>query len=290
MRRFAWILAAAMLLAGTTILCMSGRLPAGVSAEDTSAGRLYSPGAGHSVTALTLPEDEAGHSHALTGGGSAALVLAGRGEGGRELALELARRGVTVLLAPEDADAGEAWSWLTTREFVRIGAVALIAGESRGGNALALAAELVGGGRECAALVLSGEDGLLRDAGMAAARNILYLSVSEPSAEAAGAFLGDEKVPGTIRGYFAEGTARSAVRTGTPRLDARESLLPVIDWLGSSLGHTVELHDEDLVVPGRRILRLAGELLLVAGAGFAAMAVGVLRAEGIKRKNTYNIL
>ncbi len=284
MRRFVWVLAAALLLAGATILLGSGRLPAGVSAADTTAGTLYSPGAGPGVTALTLPEDEAGHSHTFTGGGSAALVLAGRGEGGRELALELARRGVTVLLASADTGAGEAWRWLTSREFVRIGTVALIAGESRGQEALALASELVGGGRECAALVLTGEDGLLSAAGTSAARNILYLSVSEPSAAAAGAFLGDEKGPGTIRGYFAEGTARSVVRTGTARLDARESLLPVIDWLGSSLGHAVELHDEDLVVPGRRTMHLAGELLLVAGAGVAAMVVGVLRAEGIKRK------
>ena len=285
MKRIVWLLAAAILLAlAAGALLSARRLPEGVSASEIPAGTLYSLGEAPGAAELTLPEDEAGHAHTLTGGGSAALILADRGENGRGQALELVRRGVTVLLASDKVSAGEAWSWLTSRDFVRIGSVALIAGSSRGAEALTLASDLVGGGRECAALVLAGDDGLLSAAGTSPARNILFLSVSEPSLEAAGAFLGDEKGPGTIRGYFGEGTARSVVRTGTPRLDAKEALLPVIDWLGSSLGHTVELHDEDLVVPGRRTLRLAGELLLLAGAGCAAGGALALRAGRVRRK------
>lgn len=289
MRHLSWVLsAAALLLALTAAVCLyaGSRLPSGVSAADTAVGELFSPGKTPGPAALSMPEDEGGHTHAVAAGGSAALLLTGRKEGGRGLAVELARRGVTALTVPESVSAGDAWDWLTSREFVRLNAAALIAGPSRGEEALALASELSGGGRECAALVLSGGDGLLNAAADCPARNILFLTPEEPAAEAAAAFLGDGEGPGKIRGYFAEGTARSAVPTGTNRLDDREALLPVIDWLGSSLGHTVELHDEDLIIPGTRTMQTAAELLLAAAAGSAAVVLGMIRADRKKRNNS----
>ena len=106
----------------------------------------------------------------------------------------------------------------------------------------------------------------------------------EPSAESAEAFLGErERRPGWIGGYFAEGTARKVVRPWSGRWDDPEALQPVIDWLGSSLGHVIELSDEDLLSPGAAVCRRWGTVCLAMGG--AALAAGLFHFRDNKNKD-----
>lgn len=237
---------------------------------DGTVLRLYRLGdAGSETVILTDHADgDGGHTHTLTLGGqsSAALVLTAPGDRSDALAVELARRGVAVLTAPGGSGAA-AWDWLTEQNFVRLSTVALVAGPGQGEEALALMGSLSGGGRECAAAVLMEDASLLSAAAGSPGRNILFLALTEPEPHAVAAFLREEeRAPGWIGGYFAEGTARKAVRPVSGRWDDREVLLPVIDWLGSSLGHTIELKDNDLIVGRRLACRRWGAACLAGGA------------------------
>lgn len=227
--------------------------------------KLFLPADSGPVPALSLPaeEGEEDHVHTLSLGGqlSAALVLRAPRDGADGLAVELARRGVAVLAAaPEDA--GAAWGWLTGQGFARLSALALLGGE----EALTLADALTGSGRESAAVILRGEEPLLERAASSPARNILFLTPGEPPMETVETFLGEpERKPGAIGGYFAEGTARRVIRRAGERWDGEETLLPVIDWLGSALGHSVELHDDDLILRERRELRTGAAVSAALG-------------------------
>lgn len=248
----------------------------GVSVTDVAlpngaAARLYRSGDDRQAGPAAFTDDD-GHTHTLApaGGSAAALLLRERGDGADALAAELARRGVAVLAAAPGADPDRAWEALTESGFARLSSLALLGGES----ALALADRLAGSGKEPAAVVLRGDGALLERAAASRARNILFLTGAEPDPGTLAAFLGEEeRKPMAIGGYFAEGTARRAVRPAPGRWDERENLLPVIDWLGSSLGHAVELPDEDLPTLTRKTARTAAATCAALGAACAGGAL-----------------
>ena len=149
-------------------------------------------------------------------------------------------------------------------------------------QAAGLLESLAGSGRESAAAVLAGDAALLDTLSVSPGRNLLFLTAAEPPREILEAFLGEtERRPGWIGGYFAEGTARKVVRPWSGRWDDPEALQPVIDWLGSSLGHVIELSDEDLLSPGAAVCRRWGTACLVLGGAALAAALPL----GRKRKN-----
>ena len=277
----ALLIAGAALLAAAALLLPRGA--AGTKLVLPGGGRAVLYGADTAQAALTVTEED-GHSHVLDAGGtaSAALLLGGRGEGTDALASELARRGVRVLAADAGTDAAEAWDRLVSQPWVRLSSVALVAGPERSKEALRLAESLAGGGREPAALILRGGEALLKEAAHTEARNVLVLVTDEPDAETVEAFLGEEeRRPGWIGGYFAEGSARAAVRCGSSRWADKTALMAAIDWLGSTLGHAVELPDDDLPALAAAHRRTAA--CIIAGAGAAACATaGILY---LKRRN-----
>ena len=81
-----------------------------------------------------------------------------------------------------------------------------------------------------------------------------------------------------IGGYFAEGTARKVIRPVSGKWDDENALLPVIDWLGSSLGHAIELKDTDLIAPGAAACRRWG-IAALAGAALAAAGAAIPRRK-----------
>ena len=221
---------------------------------------------------VTIPEED--HAHRVTTGGrcAAALVLAGRFDGARTLAAELARRGVAALIPDGNVPASEAWEWLSGQPFVRESSVALIAAESRAAAALSLGRTLAPTDRAAAAAILRGEEDTLRLAADYPGRNLLILTDREPAEEAKAAFFGADYDAGRrFSGYFSEGTARAAV-TVPGRLSARPALVTVMDWQGSALGHAVELADDD-VICGRVVCCRIGAALCVG----AAAVVRILR-------------
>ena len=282
-RLFLPALAAALLCLAGALFWRSGDLhgasASALSLPDGGTGRIYRSGAGRDAGTLALPEDEDGHTHtvSVSGGSAAALILTRRGDGSAVLAAELARRGVTAVTMPESGDASAAWDALAARDDVRLSSLALIGGA----EALDLADALADSGRECAAVILRGDGPLLERAAASKARNILFLTGAEPEKGLVTAFLGEEeRKSGDIGGYFAEGTARRVIRPAPERLDREETLLPVIDWLGSSLGHAVELPDGDLPNRSGPYIRLAAGALALAGLAAAGGAVLRIRKEG----------
>ena len=241
----------------------------GVSVKKLSlpvgTGVLYRSGDERAAgTAILADEDDDGHVHALTSAGksAAALLLRERGDGADALAAELARRGVAVLAVSPGTDSDRAWEALTESDFARPSALAVLGGA----EALALADRLAGGAGEPAAVILRG-GGLLEPAASSRARNILLLAENAPDPDLLTAFLGEpERRPMAIGGYFAEGTARRAVRPAAGGWDRRETMLPVIDWLGSCLGHAVELPDDDLPTLTRKTTRAAAAACAALGA------------------------
>jgi len=244
--------------------------------------RLYRLGdpAPETVIVTDHADGDGGHTHTLTLGGqsSAALILSGGGDRAEILAAELARRGVASLVVP--GGSGEAaWDWLTEQDFVRLSTVALIAGPGQGAETLKMMEALAGSGRESAAAALMEDASLLPSAAESPGRNILFLTLTEPERDALEAFLGEEeRSPGWIGGYFAEGTARKAARPVRGRWDDESALLPVIDWLGSSLGHAIELKDTDLIAPGAAACRRWG-IAALAGAALAAAGAAIPRRK-----------
>lgn len=173
------------------------------------------------------------------------IVLCGAG---REMAVELSRRGYAVVRAPaEQAEA--AYELLCSREEVNAGDIGLIARGARAGEALLdLSRRLSTGEKPSRALILlrwepDNTEGLA---------NVLVLSGSGQ---------------GELEGYFAESSARLKTGSGTARQDLRH----VIEWMGSSLGHPrdgVLADDELLLVPVRLCTGLS---LLSAAAGLALL-------------------
>lgn len=262
------LLAALVLFLSAGLLLRPSADRYGVSAVKLSlpggTGILYRSGGARAPGTVTVA-DEDGHTHALTsaGGSAAALLLRERGDGADMLATELARRGVAVLTAAPGTDPAGAWEALTSSGFARLSSLALLGG----GDALTLADRLAGGGKEPAAVVLRGDGALLEQAAASRARNILFLTGDEPDPAVLTAFLGEpERKPMAIGGYFAEGTARRAARPLSGKWDDRETMLPVIDWLGSSLGHAVELPDEDLPTLTRKTSRTGAAVCAALGA------------------------
>lgn len=264
------------LLAACLLLAASGmtRSAAAKSAVALpgSTGTLYRPAA---VDGFTLPaHDEdghggSGHEETVTLGtrGPAVLILHRGADGAETLALELARRGTAALVIGEGVSPRDAWDWLFSRDFVSAGAVGLAAGGARCAEALALAGELSGSGRECAAVMLLGGAGILRPAADSPARNILALTAgTDRSAELA--FYGSESAADRgFTGYFGDGTARAAAAVpGFGGFARREILSRLMEWQGSSLGHRIELHDDDLTAGSVPACRAAAAACFLAAA------------------------
>jgi len=213
-------------------------------------GRLYLP-SGAAGAAVLLPAHEEGDELVSAGGNvSAALVLARGLDGAHALATELSRRGVAALTVDEKTDGAAAWDWLWEQSFVRRGFVALLAGNDRGEEALALAESVSGTPRACAAVVLCGRDSLVEAAADSPAGNLLLLTGQEGESEALTAFYGSaEDARRGFTGYFGERTARAAVALGgdEPSFFRPKALSVTADWLGSALGHSVEIADDDLI-------------------------------------------
>ncbi len=287
-RRLSALFLALALIAAGGLLLRRGADRGGVGVTrltlDGAALRLYRLGDPDPETVVFTEhaDGEGGHTHALTLGGqsAAALILAGRDDRAEILAVELARRGVAALVAPGGSGAA-AWDWLTEQDFVRLSSVALVAGPGQGAEALALMEALAGSGRECAAAVLMEDASLLAPAAGSPGRNILFLALTEPEPGRVEAFLREEeRSPGWIGGYFAEGTARKAVRPVDGRWDGEDALLPVIDWLGSSLGHAIELEDTDRIAADAAACRRWGVVALAAAVPALALAVFPCRKRG----------
>ena len=191
-----------------------------------------------------------------------AVIVGRASDGGAALALELARRGVTTALCPDVPSAEAAWDILASEEHTLLASMGLIGIGGGTEELLAFAESLVGLGRECAALCLLSDEVTPEEADSSAARNVLLITAAA------------EDEP--IRGYFSDGSARRVAALPL-RADTREALLLLIDWLGSSLGHSIGLEDADLTVLPRRALLTAGTLSL--GAGIALGAVTLSRKK-----------
>lgn len=173
-----------------------------------------------------------------------------------ETAVELARRGYGVLVAPLGG-AREGWDTLCADR--RINPRALAAGCFSGGKSALCALWESTAGEECIP------------------RALLFLSTAVPVEEQGlGNVLclcpGEEADEGSIDGYFGELSARrTMVLPGSEHERLREGLPCVIDWVGSTLGHPRDgvYGDDELLYP-------RSELWLSAGAALTGAAVILL--------------
>ena len=268
-------LAAAFLALGACLL-LAGRGMSradGVSVVKTELpggkGKLYVPA---SEAALVLPAHEEGEETVRAGGEAAgALILAHRLDGAENAALELCRRGVAVLVIRDGTEAESAWDWLLSQPFIRRSGGAILSSAKRAGEALALAAGLAGTPRPCAAVVLTGDKALAGAAAGNPAANVLVLTGGKAGEEELAAFYGSREAARLgFAGYFGEGTARACAAVGgdDPSFFRRSVLERTMDWLGSSLGHRVEIADSDLICGKVLGWRIAGALCLACGAGW----------------------
>lgn len=203
------------------------------------------------------------------------LLISRPGDGGRLLARELNRRGVNVLLLRDASPAAlaDAWDYLASADFSRLSSLGLLAREADIPAAAEALEDLSGSGREAAAAVFSGSDlSLCRGC---TGRNVLFLTGREPDASALAAFYGDDTPAGRISGYFADGDARKVIVLpgSTPRWGEKDAMLSVFDWLGSSLGHVVELSDTDIAVSADRTLIAGGIAFLAAALGGGSLCI-----------------
>lgn len=265
------LLGACLLLAAKGMLSDAGvrREPAGLP---DGRAELWAPGSDLRVTAPA--DDEDGHGHGLDiESGGAALVLTGAFDGSRSLAAELARRGVTVLLyGGKDADG----AWKHLRELRgEHGAMALLAGTDRAQEALVLAGRLWSDGERPAAVMLLGDEDVLRAAADYPGGNILILTRSQPDGDCLKAFYGSEAAAERgFDGYYGEGTARAcAWDRDFGSFARRETLMRVADWKGSTLGHAVELPDSDLIFKKTVLCRAGAAVCLFLALGAAASGV-----------------
>ena len=240
------LLGICLLISGREVLAAEGvrtvdaELPGG-------RGTLYLPGA---VSTVTLPAHEEGEETLTTAGTvSGALILSHWPDGARAAATELCRRGVAVLIVTDGTDAQTAWDWLLSRPEVRSDSAAILSGDRRAVEALA------------------GEETLVKAATGSPAANLLVLTGQEASPEDLAAFYGArEDACRGFTGFFSEKTARAAAAVGGDEAAfyRRSVMTRTLDWLGSCLGHRVELADDDLL--WGRVLgwRIAGGLCFLA--------------------------
>lgn len=269
-------LCAAGLLASRSLLRNGGTTDIRAAGSDAGfSGTLYVPDG--ATVSNTAP--------------SVLLLQSGRGAPARTaLALELSRRGLVVLEVRDPAEAEAAWAWLTAQPFVWVERTGLVALDGAVPAALALAEETP---VPQAAVLLGGGDALTRAlAAPAALRDALIVTgAGEPERADLAAFLGcgaEEAAPDKTCGFFYEGNARRLVLTSgggqaVPR--SREALAAVFDWLGSSLGHRVELADDDLVCGKREALFAAGAVCGVLSAGCLALTIRRLRGKRQEEKH-----
>ena len=266
-------LAAAFLALGACLL-LSGRgmeRADGVRTVKTDLpggeGKLYIPA---TEAALVLPAHEEGDETVRAGGEAAgALILSHRPDGAEGAALELCRRGIAVLVIRDGVPAESAWDWLLSQPFVRRSGGAILASDRRAGEALALAEKLAGTPRASAAVILTGDKSLVKAAAGNPAANILVLTGQTAGEEDLTAFYGSAEAARLgFTGYFAKGTARAsaALRGDDPSFFRRSVLERTMDWLGSSLGHRVEVADSDLICGKILGWRIAGALCMALGA------------------------
>jgi len=218
------------------------------------------------------------------GGQSAApavLLVSHPGDGGEYLLRELNRRGVHVLRLTDTEGLAKAWEALTMLDGVRLSSLGLLARGRDIPAALELTEKLSGGGREPAAVILGGTG---EDAALCAGspgRDLLYLAGGMQGEDTTAAFYGDDTPAGEISGYFADGDARrlEVLSGSVPPWGSRETMLLIFDWLGSSLGHAVELPDDDIATAADKALLRGG-----VAASVIAVAGGVLTGRAHRRK------
>ena len=155
----------------------------------------------------------------------------------RALASELSRRGyVAAAVSARQAEA--ALNWMTRQDRILAERLALV---GRGEDILPLQTET---GNIQAAVGL-GFDTL---PGEASEYNCLLFAADAPSAEELAHFLCCEESKaelGRIRGYFMSENARCLYLTdGRPAFRDEDVQIRLFDWLGSSLGHRIELPDD----------------------------------------------
>ena len=265
------LLSAAGMLADADVRTQRAELPEG-------RAELWMPGTELRVTAPTDGED--GHDHPLDiESGGAALVLSDAFDGSRSLAAELARRGVTVLRWG-GRDAESAWRYLRELRGDH-SAMALLAGTDRAEEALALAGRLWSDGERPAAVILLGNETILRAAGDYPGGNMLILTRTEPVMDCLTAFYGSRAAAERgFDGFYGEGTARACAWSRDFGSFARqETLMRTVDWKGSTLGHTVEMSDSDLVFRSIVLCRLGAAVCLLLALGAAAAEVRQRKRE-----------
>ena len=268
------LLGCCLWLAGSGLRDGNGAVSVETVSLPGGRGTLYLPReAGGTVFSVYVGGEGEDHIHsdAASAARSPAALILGHGlDGARSLAVELSRRNVAVLLLTDQTDPAAAWDWLGAQSFVIGDAMGLFASRGRAADGLALAGKLVGTERECAAVVLSGDEDTVTGAGALSGRNLLVLTGKAPSRDAKLAFFGAEGAAERgFSGFFGEGTARAVVPLGwnTPGFSRRSAMLQVIDWQGSSLGHASGLADGDLIYDQIIFCRCAaGVCLLLAAA------------------------
>lgn len=266
-------------LGGCLLLAGQGiRTSGGVSVEtaEIPGGRaaIYCPA---EAADSAFAADEDGHVYAPRPGG--ALILSGALDGADMLAVELARRDVTVLLAGRDTDSALAWDWLLDPEGAGASQAILISSSRQAGAALALASGRAGTDSECRGLILLADREDVREAAGHAGRNLLLLSDANLSQEEKTAFFGSAAdAERGFAGYFGDGSAR-ALESGALLCSfaGRKVMLRVIDWQGSCLGHFRELADDDLIYPSILFCRIAAGCCFLLAAGQCGLLLRAAR-------------
>jgi hypothetical protein len=171
-------------------------------------------------------------------GHTAAVILAGLTPGeNRALATELCRRGYTVLRPADSAQILAAVHWLQSQPNIRPHRIALVLG-----NELPPAAADCAGELAATVFLTTGAEWINGDF-----PNALAFSAGAPTVQQLSAFLRCDDRQGEIGrifGYFVEGTARCVELTGsTPTYRDKRVQTRLFDWLGSAIGHQIEIPD-----------------------------------------------
>lgn len=156
----------------------------------------------------------------------------------RALAMELSRRGWVALTAAEAEEGSAALAWLEKQPFVRSQRLA-VAGDE---YALILGED---GGGSVRAVIALWDESFSRQ--WEELPNLLLFAECAPAGQELAAFLrcGEDRArPEDIQGYFYEETARCLrITEGAPSFRDPAVQAAVFDWLGSSLGHRLEIPD-----------------------------------------------
>ena len=270
------ILGACLLLSARGIRVSGGALRERLELPG-GTGTLYVPA--EAVGGETVADED---GHVFTAGPGGALILAGTLDGSDALATELARRGVTVLLADRGTSAADGWDWLFTHAGAEL--AVLISSYDRAGEAMALGQEKAGSPDPCAALILLADREAVLTAGDYTGQNLLLLTDCSLSEGERTAFFGSRADAELgFSGYFGEGTAR-ALEYGPLfcTFADRGVMSRVIDWQGSCLGHPIELSDGDHIYGSILFCRAAAICCFLLAAG----ACGLTVRAGLKRRGT----